>query len=299
MPSIVSINPFRCRVWELSERLESQVTEESCKVELESFSRHGQLVPVLGRPLRGDPSFSVEIVCGARRLFVARHLNVPLLVEVREMSDREAIISMDIENRQRADLSPYERGQSYTRWLRAGQFSSQDEIARVLKVSASQVSRLLKLARLPPVIVDAFDSPTQICEAWGLELIEALDDPERRAATIRNARAIGRLSPRPSAEEVHRLLLSAPARGRRPAPLAHDEVVKAENGTPLFRIRHQRSSIAVLLPVERVSAATLESLRHAITVVLVQAERRRPEHSDRASRAHVANAIQLNVVSTQ
>jgi ParB-like chromosome segregation protein Spo0J len=67
-------------------------------------------VPALGRPLHGDLEFDVEIIYGARRLFVARHLNMPLQVELREMSDREALVAMDIENRLRTDISPYERG---------------------------------------------------------------------------------------------------------------------------------------------------------------------------------------------
>src|SRR5262245_26075307 len=133
MKTVVAVNPFDCRMWDLHDRLETQVTEESCKAEIESFSKHGQLIPVLGRPLTRDPTHKVELICGARRLFVARHINAPLLVDLREMSDREAIIAMDIENRQRADISAYERGLSYARWLRSGQFQSQDDLARQLR----------------------------------------------------------------------------------------------------------------------------------------------------------------------
>src|SRR5262245_11295499 len=80
---VVSVSPFRCRVWALHDRLEEYLTEESCKSEIDSVAAHGQLVPVLGRPLRADPDHDVEIVCGARRLFVARHLGVPVRVELR------------------------------------------------------------------------------------------------------------------------------------------------------------------------------------------------------------------------
>ena len=40
------------------------------------------------------------------------------------LTDQEAIIAMDIENRQRADTSPYERGVAYARWLNAGYFNA-------------------------------------------------------------------------------------------------------------------------------------------------------------------------------
>jgi ParB family chromosome partitioning protein len=225
-------------------------------------------VPVLGRPLHDDPTHDIELVYGARRLFVARHLNKPLAVELREISDREAIVAMDVENRQRADISPYERGMSYARWLRSGYFNSQDELASALKISSSQVSRLLKLARLPAVIVSAFASPVQICEGWGLDLIDALDDPERRQRTVNKARALGNIFPRLSAREVYQQLRAASAVGRKPKRGAHDEVVKDLMGAPLFRIRQHANSIAVLLPVEKTSAQTLENIRSALRNIM-------------------------------
>jgi ParB family chromosome partitioning protein len=123
MRNILSVNPFRACMWLLHDRCERHVNEETCRAEIESFKTHGQLVPALGRVLSSDPDHDVELIYGARRLFVARHLNVPLLVEMREISDRDALIAMDIENRQRTDISPYERAVSYARWLRPGHFS--------------------------------------------------------------------------------------------------------------------------------------------------------------------------------
>jgi ParB family chromosome partitioning protein len=267
MRSIVSVNPFRCRVWELHDRLEGQITEETCKAEIESFSKHGQLIPALGRPLRNDPDFEVELIYGARRLFAARHINMPLKVELRELSDQEAIIAIDIENRQRLEVSPYERGISYTQWLREGYFKSQDDICRVLRLTPSRVSRLLKVARLPSVIVNAFQAPQDIREEWALELVDAFEDPQRRASTVQKARAIGATKTRPAARVIYQQLLST-ASGRRPKPSKRDEVVKGRGGTPLFRIRQQTNSLLLLLPMGRMSRKTLEEIREALTGIL-------------------------------
>lgn len=264
----VSVNPFRCRMWALHDRFAAHITEESCRAEIDSFERHGQLVPALGRTLHGDLDHEVELIYGSRRLFVARHINKPLLVELKEMTDREAVIAMDIENRQRADISPYERGISYARWLSSGHFSSQDDIARALRVSSSRVSRILRLARLPSVIVNAFGSPLDICETWGLSLIDALDDPRRRQHTVLKARAIGAITPRPPACEVYRALLAAAVHGRKPKAKTRDEVVKDGNGAPLFRISRRSSSVALLLPVENLSAKTMNNICHAVTNIL-------------------------------
>jgi ParB family transcriptional regulator, chromosome partitioning protein len=268
MKSVVTANPFRCRMWSHHDRLEGYVTEWTCSTEIESFGRHGQLVPALGRPLRDDPAY------GARRLFVARHLNKPLLVELRDLGDRDAIIAMDIENRHRKDISSYERGLSYARWLRADYFKSQDEIARALKVSSSHVSRLLKLARLPSIVVDAFASPADICETWGLELAEALEQPEHRAAMVRRARAIVATTPRPAGRDVYRQLMAASAPGRKPKRAVHDMIVKGQDGEPLFRVRQQTNTIAILLPVTRISEDMIGHIRRDITNIMQQPKER-------------------------
>ncbi len=270
MRSIVAVSPFRCRMWEFHDRLEEHVNIDTCRAEIDSFARHGQLVPALGRPLLGDPQFDFELIYGARRLFVARHLNAQLLVDVRQMSDLEAIVAIDLENRQRMDVSPYERGLSFAQWLRAGYFESQDDIARALQISASQVSRLLRLARLPSVIVSAFGSPTTICEAGGRDLLDCLDDPRRRQATIIAARTLGQREPRLPPREVYTRLMLA-AHGRKVRRVARDEVVKDELQRPLFRIRRGSRSVAIMIQSDQVTPPLLEEMRRAVAEVLRRA----------------------------
>ena len=265
---IVAINPFRCRLWALHDRIEEHVNEETCRQEIESFLASGQRVPALGRALRGDPSYDVELIYGARRLFVARHVNKPLLVELRDISDREAIIAMDIENRQRTDVSPYERGLSYRRWVHAGYFASQDEVARELRISASQVSRLLKIARLPAVIVNAFRSPLDIREEWGLALLDALENEHSRRAIIHRARAIALGSPRLSSRDAFRELLAASPHGRKLRSKPHDEIIRDGEGNPLFRVRHHRSALAILLPIGKISVTSMKIICGAIADAL-------------------------------
>jgi ParB family chromosome partitioning protein len=277
MTAIISADPFKCRVWKLHDRFSSEVNEHTCKAEIESISAHGQVVPVLGRRLENDPDFEIELIFGARRLFAARHLKTPLLVELREVSDREGLAAMDIENRQREDISPYERGLSYKRWLQSGHFTSQEDISRTLNISASQVSRLLQLAKLPAVVVDAFRSAEDIRENWGLDLVAALDDPERRAATIRAARSLGGNSPRLQGREVIRKLLSFTAHGRKPKAGAHDKVVSDGEGTALFRIRYLHNAVALIFAAEKTSARSIERIETALAAIL----KRRPHRADR------------------
>ena len=265
---VVRVNPFRCRMWPLHDRLGDYVTEESCRAEIESFTRYGQLVPALGRALREDRDCDVELIYGARRLFVAQHLNVPLHVELLEMSDKQALIAMDIENRHRRDISAYERGVNYARWLRTKYFNSQDEIAHALKISTSQVSRLLKLAQLPAVVVNAFASPLDIREGWGVELSKAWQDPQLRLLVGQRARALVNQTPRPSSLEVYQKLIAPAGAGKKSRRPRRDMVVSGGNGSPLFRIRYQRATVAFLLPTIALSENSVNRIRQALCDIM-------------------------------
>lgn len=304
MTHVISLNPFQCRMWKGHERLEEHINEVTCRGEIESVLAHGQLIPVLGRTLKRDIDHSHELVYGARRLFIARHLNLPLLAEVRDLSDRDAIIALDIENRQRKALSPYERGCGYNSWLRGGMISSQEELARVLNISASQVSRLLRLAQLPTVIISAFSSPTEICESWGRDLMEIWEDPERRSQLTASARAIVQESPKVGAAPAiyQRLMANSPqkAKGERVAVIGdHDEVIKNELGEPLFRVRVHLKDVALLLPASALSGAILSEIKTQVSGILQRGRAQLHEGQEyrlsKVKRAEPIAALQVNL----
>jgi ParB family chromosome partitioning protein len=272
----ISVSPLRCRVWSLHARLDENLTEETCRAEIESFEKHGQLIPALGRRLRGNRDYDIELIYGARRLFVARHLNVPLLVDVREIADREGIVAMDLENRVRQDLSAFERGTSYDRWLREGHFSSQHEIANTLQVSAAQISRLLKLARLPKPIIEAFSKATDICEVWGAELANLLRDQVTEQRMVQAARSIALMAPRPSAEETYKQLCSA----AKAATHTATRVVKDEDGNELFRVKHQRGNVVFDVRHNLLSQDLLNRIESVVARIL---DPRLPDLCDESS----------------
>jgi len=184
------------------------------------------------------------LIYGSRRLFVARHLNIPLLVEVKDLSDHDEIVALDIDDRQRKDLSPYERGRSYGAWIRSRLVNSQDELSRVLKVSPSPVSRLLRLAQLPAVLVSAFTSPLDICVSWGRRRMEMWEEPTKRAAVTSAARRLAEESPRPPAAAIYQRLITCAdgsTRTKRAAP--RDQVIRDDGNVALFRVQVSRNSL--------------------------------------------------------
>ena len=157
--SFVTANPFRCWIWALNDRIKEDVTEASCRAEIESVARDGQLIPVIGRVLDGNPDFDIEIVCGTRRLFIARHLKIPLRVELRRsltgrrpwrLRSRTPYASRPVRTSgvcgSRSSSSRASTTRSM-RWLALG-------------ITPTQVTRLLKFAELPTIVISAFSSPT-------------------------------------------------------------------------------------------------------------------------------------------
>jgi ParB/RepB/Spo0J family partition protein len=275
-PSPLFVNPFRCRMWERHDRLEEYISEATCRDEIASIQEHGQLVPVLARKCSGSPGVDYELIYGARRLFVARHLGIPLLVDVRSVSDQEATVYIDIENRHRKDISPYERGRSFAQWLRAGLYANQRELARHLQISAAQVSRLLKLARLPSVIVSAFDTPMSICETWADDLWKVWDDPRTRDQVLARARLERRSAERRDAQTVFHLLThvyGANSAGR-PAKMrrGRDEIGLDSAGKPLFRIKFYRKSVAFVFPGGVISKDQVQSIKSLLSTVTLRSK---------------------------
>ncbi len=262
-------SPFRCRMWEMHDRLGEEVNVASCAALITSIERHGQKQPALGRRLLGDADHDIELIYGARRLFAARHLGVKLLVDLREIDDRTALIEMDAENRVRKDISPYERGISYKRWLREGYFESQAEIAKSLGVSESQVSRLLRFAELPLVVVQAFASPCEIREEWAVALSKRCKEPDRRAELTRRARTLARGGKRRRAQEIYDALSSG---AERPvAERAKDEVVKSASGAPIMRVSVRAKTVHLILPREKLCAGVLREIVEHVRGVLEEA----------------------------
>lgn len=255
-------------MWWLHQRLEEDINEKTCKPEIQSFLEHGQFIPVLGRRLQADPTHEVELIYGSRRLFVARHLNLPLLIKLSQCSDREGIIAMNLENEQRTDISAYERGLNYARWLRAGHFASQEDLAQTLKMSPSQVSRYLQVAQLPRVIVDAFGGPGGLPKAWGVQLAQALKTATLKERCVQAANRIVAAAARPTPAETYRTLLAAADAKRQPRASARDKVIKDEAGASLFRIRSNEDSVSLIVPMLGVPSLCFQEIESAIDQIL-------------------------------
>jgi ParB family chromosome partitioning protein len=266
--SFITADPFRCRVWDLNDRIEEYVTEQSCRSEIASMERDGQLVPAVGRVLKGDPDFDIEIVCGARRLFIARHLKIPIRVEIRDMTDRQAAVAVETENSLRKETSPYERGMWLAKLLRQGIYRSRDEMARDLGITPTQVTRLLKFAELPAIVIGAFPSPHDILESWAVELHKAWNDERRRLLTDRS-RSLAAALPRPAAQSVYESLVASPTHAGRTSGKAMRRIVKGPDGGTLLWLEHRRKEVVLRIPNVLVDPLVEKELTRIVAEALV------------------------------
>lgn len=290
------VSPSKCSMWPLHVRSEESINATSCASLIRSIRKHGQRHPVLARMRPSTDGTEFELIYGARRLFAAQQLGIDLLVEVRDVDDRGAVIEMDIENRPREDITPYERGVNYGRWLRAGYFRTQMELAKELGVSEARVSRLLRYAELPAVVVAAFDSVRDIREEWAVRLANLCRDPQRRREILRRARERTDCSRKGTPQYVFDTLLRGVS-AKRGRDRSRDEVIKGSSGRSLFRIAFHAKSLHLVLPREEVQPEILEIITQQVTAVLEQfsaAEwpRRVPPHRDHRRRfAHAEGSI--------
>jgi ParB family chromosome partitioning protein len=231
------------------------------------MARDGQLVPAIGRLVDGDPASDIEVICGMRRLFAARYLKISLRVELRELTDRQAAAAIETENSVRKQTSPYERGLWLAKLLKQNLYRSQDEMARDLGITPTQVTRLLKFVELPRMVITAFANPHEILESWAVELHKAWGD-DRRRLLIERTRTLGKRAPRPPAVSVYEMLMASRGHIGHSSRRITGRVVKSPSGEPLLRLQRQRKEVVFRIPNALVDASTEIAATQALVAVL-------------------------------
>lgn len=187
--TLLWVDPERCRMWDRHNRRYELLNENRCADLIDGFKAQGQQeFPAIVRRITDDPAYDYEVICGARRHWTVSWLRTHnyrqfrFLIEVRELSDEEAFRLGDIENRERTDISDYERACDYADAVRRYYGGRQKDMAARLEVSEAWLSRYLGLAKLPQEIVAAYVDVTEIREHHARELksLMATNDQRRR-----------------------------------------------------------------------------------------------------------------------
>ncbi len=174
------------------------------KLKLEIENAGGNVQPIKVRPLSGALG-EFEIVFGHRRHRACLELGLPVRALIEEMGDADLFAQMDRENRQRADLRPFEQGVMYAKALDEGLFTSMRKMAEALGVDVGNASKAVALARLPTAVLGAFQSPLDLQQAWATPLSAALQkNPD---AVLAKAKILAAKSPKLASQKVFSDLL--------------------------------------------------------------------------------------------
>lgn len=186
-------------------------------------SQGGNVQPIKVRNLKGDAG-RYEIVFGHRRHQACLELGIEVVAMIDDLDEKKLFIEMDRENRQRKDLRPYEVGAMYAKALDEGLFSSARKLAEEVGMDHSQLSKALNLARLPPEVLEAFESPLDLQYRWVFDLVNAIQkDPDY---VLNIAKAIQIEKPRPTSGDVFKRLTVI--RGTVPHPVGEVDIIDGE-----------------------------------------------------------------------
>ena len=178
-------------------------TKSFLELQQEIENAEGNVVPIKVRPI-SDGMF--EIVYGHRRYEACKRLNIPVLALVDNLDDIGLFVEMERENRNRDDLSPWEKGVWFQSILSHGLFKSHRKLAEAIGLDQSTVSRAITIAGLPEKIVGVFQSPLDLQYRWTAPLLEAWCKDEKEM--LNRAQQIGEMSPRPAAAKIFLILTS-------------------------------------------------------------------------------------------
>ena len=234
---------------------------ERLKADIQLSGGNVQAISV--RPLAGEVG-KFEIVFGHRRHRACLELGLHVLatVETSPISDLELFAAMDRENRERADLSPFEQGAMYRRALDAGLYPSNRRLAEALGVSHTWVANVLSVADLPAPVLDCFRTPLEVQHRHAKAISEALE--QDRKAVLRRAEKLRHATSKLGPGAVVEALVSSES----PATKAAPQPVKVGDIRVGSWFRDAAGRLNIQLNAEAVPDAKLERILTSISQAL-------------------------------
>lgn len=181
------VEPDMCKPWKYHNRDEVWLNPDRCSDLISSIMKNGQQFPIVARKLENDPDGKAwEIIAGRRRWYACGYLKKQVRIKAFEGDDREAAIIMNLENKDRDDISEFEDAISYKTQLDAGLFRSQDEMATMLDIKKSKLSKMLAAAKILsyPRVMKLFPDVTKIKINPIYSLLTLMDKSEQNKDVI-------------------------------------------------------------------------------------------------------------------
>jgi ParB/RepB/Spo0J family partition protein len=219
---LTRLDPETIGLTEFANRSELSLTikDEKFKAFKDSIRHNGQDTPARVRPAAPGAATAYELVEGHRRYEAIRQLNreveggfkILVRVDAKAADLVDLCLKMYRENADREDLSAHETGSMFANWIQAGVCKTQREIATLTGLKENTISQYLTIASLPPEVLAAFEDLRAIALRWSTALAKACK--EHLPETLARVKKVMKLSPRPDAEAVYKLLTAELPIGR-------------------------------------------------------------------------------------
>ncbi|HAF42203.1 MAG TPA: ParB/RepB/Spo0J family partition protein [Sphingobium sp.] len=283
----IRLKPSECSVWPGNARDYSLLDEHRLRSLIDSILAEGSnRVPAVVRRTPNGP-LPYELVTGTRRHWAISWLNanhypdIDLIAIIEDLDDEAAFRLADIENREREDISDLERGLNYKAAVDTYYGGVQLRMAERLKISKSQLSRYIALTEIPPFVVSAFHSPTDLQAKYAEKLLPLLRDPSSRTkleaaadqiASEQSFRRSGDEQPISGPEVMTRLVQATMVKGR-----VQKAMIAASDGASIGQVEKDQQKILTLSlsPNGLSTDEILAALRPVIEQAKIRAARRR------------------------
>jgi ParB family chromosome partitioning protein len=266
---LLEIDPKKIRASDLRNRSDRSLLAadpEFAKLKA-SIQTYGQDTPIRVRPIKDALPFEFEIVSGHRRHAACLQLDtetqtgfkVLAIVDGAVSEALDFVLKMYREN-DRADLSAFETGSMFARWLEIGLSTSQRHLASVVGLGESAVAKYLAVAALPAPVLAAFGDERVIQMTWGPALSQALKANE--TAVLKAAERLVQRRPVPTPDVVFKTLVHAGAgKGQSTRGTSREESVRIGGRVPL-KVGIGRNRI--ILKLQHLDDATQKELREEL-----------------------------------
>lgn len=267
--------PSQCRMWRRHNRIYELLSPDNCRELIDDIrGKETQHTPAIARPIKDDSDgIEYEIIAGARRHFAVNYLrekegmtNLLYLIEVKRMSDAEAFLVADAENRGRKDISDYERAIDYASALEEYYDGNTQKMADKVGMARTTLRHYLNLAKLPNEIVEAFYVPTDIALRSASKLAPILNDERKHGVVLKKAREIAVAQQRAKelgqakayeGSQVMRDLLAASAEPqKRGASRKAVQSIQSDSGSRLFELERGRKFMTIRIPLGQLDNST-------------------------------------------
>ena len=239
---LLELDPKKIRATEFRNRHQrSLLADDPRFIELKaSLQANGQENAIRVRPVKNALPYEFEIVSGHRRHAACLALDAEMsqgfpilaLVDAGVADARDLVLKMYRENEERYDLSAFEKGRMFARWIELGVYGNQRELAAAIALGETAVAKYLAVAALPAPVLAAFGDERTIPMSWGPTLSQALKANE--SAVLRAAERLAQRKPLANADVVFRTLCAAAAGKSAPAHgTSREESVRIGGRVPL------------------------------------------------------------------